>query len=61
MLLKKDVVLFLLLVEDFKNGENQVYVINYGVKLLKPYNLKKRIKWNWQSLESISIKLSLDG
>jgi transposase len=31
------------------------------VRLLKEYDNKKGIKWNWQSLDSISIKSPLGG
>jgi hypothetical protein len=53
-------VLVLHVIEDFKNGYNLAYLINYGAdRLLKLYDLKKGIKWNWQSLDSISIKSPL--
>jgi len=31
------------------------------IRLLKTYDSKKGIKWNWQSLDSISIKSPLGG
>jgi transposase len=34
---------------------------NIWVRLLKIYDSKKGIRWNWQSLDSISIKSPLGG
>ena len=48
-------------IEDFKNGGNLVLLINYGARLLKIYDYKRVIKWNWQSLDSISVKSPLKG
>jgi hypothetical protein len=54
-------VLVLHVIENFKNGENQGIFVKLWSSLLKLYDLKKGIKWNWQSLDSISIKSPLGG
>ncbi|HET7643060.1 MAG TPA: hypothetical protein VFK40_06100 [Nitrososphaeraceae archaeon] len=36
-------------------------MIDYGVDCYKKYDKKIGIKWDWQSLDSISIKSPLGG
>ena len=46
--------------EDFRNGEINIFD-KLWTRLLQIYDLKKGIKWNWQSLDSISVKSPLWG
>ena len=48
-------------IEEFKNGYNQIYLIEFWTRLLPKYDLTKGIKWNWQSLDSITVKSLLGG
>ncbi len=58
----KNMVLVQHVIEDFKNGYNQIYIFDrIWTRLLQIYDLTKEIKWNWQSLDSISIKSPLGG
>ena len=48
-------------IEDFRNGEQSGIFDKLWTRLLKIYDNKIGIKWNWQSLDSISIKSPLGG
>ena len=54
-------VLVLHVIEDFRNGEQLGIFDKLWTRLLKIYDNKRGIKWNWQSLDSISIKSPLGG
>ena len=47
--------------EDFRNGRESDIFDKLWTRLLQIYDLKKGIKWNWQSLDSISVKSPLGG
>ena len=48
-------------IEDFRNRGNLGIFDRLWTRLLKIYDYKRGIKWNWQSLDSISVKSPLGG
>ena len=53
-------VLVLPVIEDFRWMQLTIFE-KLWTRLLKIYKSEKRIKWSWQSLDSISVKSPLGG
>jgi hypothetical protein len=50
----------LYVIEDFSNGQYKIFE-RLWTRLLRVYDNVVGIQWNWQSLDSVSVKAPLGG
>ncbi|EMF80746.1 hypothetical protein LEP1GSC188_3913 [Leptospira weilii serovar Topaz str. LT2116] len=50
-----------LVIEDFKNGNVQEYSKSIYKSILKYYDVKNKIAWDWASMDSAMVKAPKGG